>query len=64
MTTVRLTSSVLSRVGNVSSELEGEGIWVVDCREKSTILVHSFGTNSLMDWDDDVPGSSRPRGMF
>lgn len=49
MTTVRLTSSVLSKVGNVSSELPGEGIEVVDCTEKSTILVHSLGTNSLMD---------------
>lgn len=37
---------------------------VVVCREKSTILVHSFGTNSLMDWDDDEPGSRRPSGMF
>lgn len=64
MTTVRLTSSVLSKVGNVSSELAGEGIEVVDCTEKSTILVHSLGTNSLMDWDDDAPGSRRPREMF
>lgn len=37
---------------------------VVVCREKSTILVHSLGTNNLMDWDDDEPGSRRPSGMF